>query len=320
MTATRPRVLVTCPPMLGLMNEFVPIFEAAGVEGVKASVTQTMSEEELMTQLPAFDGWIIGDDPATRRVFAAGHAGRLRAAVKWGVGVDNVDFAAAREFGIQVVNTPGVFGQEVADIAMGYVIGLARETFFIDRAIRQENAWPKPAGISLSGKTVGLIGFGDIGRQTAKRCLAADMRVIAYDPAYQPVASLPVETAGWPDRIEEADFLIFTCPLNDATRGMFNEKLLPRLKRGVRIVNVGRGPLITEVALLKGLRDGTVHSAALDVFEVEPLVPDSPLRAFPGCIFGSHNASNTVDAVRRVSKLAISLLLEQFSHQPSGTT
>lgn len=93
---------------------------------------------------------------------------------------------------------------------------------------------------------------------------------------------------------------------------MFSTRLLPALKRGVRVVNVGRGPVVEEHALLEGIRAGVVHSAALDVFEVEPLAPELPLRAFPRCIFGSHNASNTVDAVRRVSRLAIGLLFEKL--------
>jgi D-3-phosphoglycerate dehydrogenase / 2-oxoglutarate reductase len=307
------RVLVTCPPMLRLMDEFEPAFRKAGVEAVRAQVVQVLSEDELIAQVPQFDGWIIGDDPATRRVLAAGMGGKLKAAVKWGVGVDNVDFAAARELGLPIVNTPGVFGAEVADVAMGYVIGLARETYGIDRAVRLENGWPKPAGISLAGKTVGLIGFGDIGRHTARRLLASDMRVIVYDPAYSAVPSLAVETAQWPQRVEEADFLVFTCPLNAHTRGMFSADIVARLKPGVRVVNVGRGPVISEAALIDALRRNIVHSAALEVFEVEPLPADSPLRDFPRCIFGSHNASNTVDAVRRVSRLAIGLLFERLA-------
>lgn len=306
------KVLVTCPPMLGLMDEFDSAFASAGVEAKRADVVQVMSENELVRLLPDYDGWIIGDDPATRRVFEAGRQGRLKAAVKWGVGVDNVDFAAAGELGLSVVNTPGVFGREVADIAVGYVVGLARETFLIDRTVRLENGWPKPSGISLAGKTVGLVGFGDIGRQTARRLLAADMRVIAYDPAYRADPMIPVEVAQWPNRVSEADFIVFTCPLNQHTRGMFSKDLLASLKKGVRVVNVGRGPVVAEDALLEGLRSGHVHSAALDVFEHEPLPAQSPLRGFPRCIFGSHNASNTSDAVRRVSQLAIDLLFEQL--------
>lgn len=299
------KVLVTCPPMLGLIQEFMGDFEAKNLTGVPAAVTQVMSEEELCDVLPEYDGWIIGDDPATRHVFEAAKSGNLKAAVKWGVGVDNVDFKACEDLGIPITNTPGVFGREVADVAMTYVLGLARQTFEIDRGIRNDHTWEKPAGISLWNKTAALVGFGDIGRATAKRLLAHDLKVIAYDPYFKPHEGLDVETAPWPNRIEEADFLVFTCPLTPETQHMFNSELLPKLKPSVRVVNVARGPIIDETALLAGLQSGIVRSAGLDVFEVEPLAADNPLRNFNNTIFGSHNGSNTVDAVRNVSRLAI---------------
>ena len=300
-----PRVFVTCPPMLGLIEEFAADFAAKGLECVPGKVTQVKTVSELIAEVPLYDAWIIGDDPATRAVVEAGVKGKLRAAVKWGVGVDNVDFGAFRDFGVPVENTPGVFGGEVADVALTYALGLARETYRIDREIRLNNAWPKPAGISMAGRTVAVVGFGDIGRQTAKRILACGANVIAYDPMFRPADGVPVEQEVWPNRIGEADFVIFTCPLNAGTRHMFNDALLAKLKPGVRVVNVSRGPVIEERALLKGLESGIVHSAALDVFEVEPLAADSPLRRYDKCIFGSHNGSNSVDAVRRVSRLAI---------------
>jgi len=208
--------------MLGLIHEFQDAFREKGLECVPAKVTQVLSVEELKELTPQFDGWIIGDDPANRDVIEAAVKGKLRAAVKWGVGVDNVDFVAFKDHGIPVENTPGVFGGEVADVALTFTLGLARETYFIDREIRTKNGWPKPSGISISGRTVALVGFGDIGRHTARRLLACGAKVIAYDPAYAPVADLPVENAAWPERVGEADFLIFTCPLNAHTRGMFN--------------------------------------------------------------------------------------------------
>jgi len=299
------KVFVTCPPMLGLIEEFKDDFARHGLECVAATVSQVMTEEELIESLPLYDGWIIGDDPASRRVIEAGVAGKLKAAVKWGVGVDNVDFDVFRDCGVPVVNTPGVFGSEVADVALTYLLGLARQTYWIDRQIRMENAWPKPSGVSMTGKTVAIVGFGDIGRETARRVLACGCRVITYDPAFTAVSDLDVENAEWPKRIGEADFIIFTCPLNVATKGMFNHDLLGLLKRDIRVVNVSRGPVIRESALIEALESGLVHSAALDVFEVEPLPAVSRLRDFENCIFGSHNGSNTVDAVRRVSRLAI---------------
>lgn len=301
----KPTVFVTCPPMLGLIEEFADDFAAKGLACVPGKVTQVKSVADLIEEVPLHDGWIIGDDPANREVVAAGVKGKLKAAVKWGVGIDNVDFAAFKDFGVPVENTPGVFGGEVADVALTYALGLARETYRIDREIRLKNGWPKPAGISMSGRTVAVVGFGDIGRQTAKRILACGSTVIAYDPMFKPAQGIPVESATWPNRIGEADFIIFTCPLNAGTKHMFNDALLGILKKGVRVVNVSRGPVVDERALLKALDCGIVHSAALDVFETEPLGPDSPLRAYDRCIFGSHNGSNSVDAVRRVSRLAI---------------
>jgi len=302
------KVLVTCPPMLGLLQEFIPQAREQGFELVPAQVTQTLSEDELMVLLPGFDGWIIGDDPATRRVFEAGRAGRLKAAVKWGIGVDNVDFAACKDLGIPIINTPQMFGAEVADVALALLIGLARQLFTIDRGVRA-GQWPKPPGMSLAGKKVALVGFGDIGRALAKRLLACDMHVTAYDPGIAGDGGLSgVQRATWPERVEEADFLAFTCSLNAKNRHMLNAEVLARCKPGVQVVNVARGPLIDEAALVQALQTGHVQAAALDVFEIEPLPAASPLRAMPQNIYGSHNGSNTRDAVRRASHQAMAQL------------
>jgi D-3-phosphoglycerate dehydrogenase len=302
------KVLVTCPPMLGMIDEFIGPARERGIELVPAKVTQTLSEAELVELLPAYEGWIIGDDPATRRVFEAGKAGNLKAAVKWGIGVDNVDFAACKDLGIPIINTPNMFGGEVADVAVGYVIGLARQLFLIDRQIR-DGRWPKPAGMSLAGKRVALVGFGDIGRSVARRLAAFDMALVAYDPGVEGDGGIAgVERAAWPDRIGEADFIVFTCALNAHNRHMLDEAVLGQVKPGASIVNVARGPLIDEPALVRALQSSRVGAAALDVFETEPLRADSPLRDMPRCIFGSHNGSNTRDAVRRASHEAMDRL------------
>jgi D-3-phosphoglycerate dehydrogenase len=299
--------------MLGAIDEFRRAFADHATELVCPRVVQTLSVDELVKLVPDMDGWIAGDDPVNREVLAAGKRGRLRAVVKWGVGVDNVDFGAASDIGVPVKNTPGMFGNEVADVAVSYVTALARETFGIDRGVRR-GEWPKPRGISLAGRTVGLVGFGDIGRSVARRLLAAGMRVLAYDPAYRTHSELvSVESAPWPERIGEADFLVFTCALTKQNRHMLDATVFEHAKRGVRVVNVARGPLIDEAALAEALASGKVHSAALDVFEEEPLPAPSPLRAFDRCIFGSHNGSNTEDAVRRTSARAIELLYEMLA-------
>ena len=302
------RILVTCPPMLGMLDVFVAPALELGLELVPAEVTQTLSEAELIELLPQFEGWIIGDDPATQQVFEAGQRGSLKAAVKWGIGVDNVDFKACKALGIPITNTPGMFGGEVADVAVGYVIALARHTVEIDRGVRS-GGWPKPRGLSLAGRTAAVVGYGDIGRNTARRLLAADMQVIAYDP-YVDESSLgpDVSLAAWPERLAEADFVVVNCALTPSSHHLLNAEAFAAMKPGVRVVNVGRGPVIDEQALIAALASGQVHSAALDVFEQEPLPAESPLRSHPSCVFGSHNASNTLDGVERTSQKAIQLL------------
>jgi D-3-phosphoglycerate dehydrogenase len=303
------KVLITCPPMLCRIEEFRSIFTAKGIELITPNVVQVLSEEELINLVPEVDAWIIGDDPATRKVFEAGKAGNLKAAVKWGVGVDNVDFIACKDLDIPISNTPQMFGDEVADLAIGYLLGLARESYLIDREIRKGN-WIKPAGMSVTGKTVAVIGLGDIGRSTIKRLRGFGVIINAYDP-YTKLTSEEigvVKTYNFPNQIEDADFIILTCALTTSSKYMINKETISLMKNGIRIINVARGPLINEVDLVAALKTGKVKSVALDVFEVEPLLPNHPLRKFDQCIFGTHNGSNTTEGVTRATERAIELL------------
>jgi D-3-phosphoglycerate dehydrogenase len=303
------KVLVTCPPMLKAIDELRYLFEEKGIELITPNVVQVLTEEELIEILPGVDAWIIGDDPATERVFTAGKNGKLRAAVKWGVGVDNVDFVACEKLGIPIQNTPRMFGNEVADMAMAYFTGLARESYRVDREVREGN-WIKPPGMSTTEKTVALIGLGDIGLATARRLKGFDVKINAYDP----FTSLNAENAGvdqileFPEGLGEADFVIITCALTPSSHHLINQKSIELMKDGVKIINVSRGGLIDEPALIDALKSGKVSAAGLDVFEVEPLPKDSELRQFEQCIFGTHNGSNTKEAVIRASHRAIDIL------------
>jgi D-3-phosphoglycerate dehydrogenase len=202
-----------------------------------------------------------------------------------------------------------MFGTEVAELAVAYMIGLVRQTYFIDRQIRQGN-WAKPTGISLEGKCAAIIGLGDIGASTAKRLRAFGMKLHGYDPRSSlDITELFVdERLRFPDRIHEADFLILACSLNESTRHIINARTIELLKDGVYLVNVSRGPLVDEQSLVAALSSGKIAGAALDVFEQEPLPAGSPLRNFEQCIFSSHNGSNAVEAVLRASHRAMELL------------
>ena len=303
------KVLVTCPPMLRLIDEFKPEFAKKGIELILPNVVQTLSVDELLKLVPEVDGWIIGDDPANENVFVAGNNGKLRAAVKWGVGVDNVDFEACEKLGIPVSNTPMMFGEEVAGLAVHYLIGLARQSYQIDRGVRN-GEWPKPAGISLQGRTVALIGFGDIGKSAARMLHAFQLKINVYDPyATREQSDLErYKFLEFPNGLGEADFVVITCALTKSSKHMINKNTINLMSDNVRIINVSRGGIIEESALIEALSTGKVHSAALDVFENEPLPLASPLRNFEQCIFGTHNGSNTIDGVRRASKKAMELM------------
>lgn len=304
------KILVTCPPMLAAIDEFREFFKAHGAEVTSPEVTQTLTVDELLELVPQHQGWIIGDDPATREVFTKGREGKLRAAIKWGIGVDNVDLKACEDLAIPITNTPNMFGAEVADLALGYIIALARQTFEIDRGIRA-GGWPKPQGISLLGRTTAIIGYGDIGQHLAARLQVVGMNTIVYDPFVdEDLVPDYVSLTSWPDRLCEADFLVATCALTASSQKMVNAASLAAMKPGVRIVNVSRGGIIDEPALIDCLNSGKVFSAALDVFEQEPLPLASSLIQHPRCVLGSHNASNTADAVARTSKIAIAKLFE----------
>jgi len=295
--------------MLRGIKELKHFFEEKNIELILPEVVQTLSEEQLIELVPTVDGWIIGDDPATERVFKAGIDGKLKAAVKWGVGVDNVDFKACEKLGIPISNTPRMFGNEVADMAIAYFLGLARESYKVDREVRKGN-WIKPPGVSLTGKTVALVGLGDIGLATARRLKGFDVKVNAYDPFTKltPDEAHAEQILIFPDKIEKADFVILTCALTPSSFHLINEKSIAKMKDGVYIINVSRGGLVDEPALIAALESGKVRAAGLDVFEQEPLSADSPLRKFDQCIFGTHNGSNTKEAVVRASLRAIELI------------
>lgn len=303
------KVLITCPPMLRQIEKFRPLFAAKNLELVTPDVVQVLTEEELMALVPSVDAWIIGDDPATEAVFQAGKAGKLKVAVKWGVGVDNVDFAACEKLNIPISNTPKMFGGEVADLALAYTLGLARQSYFIDQETKKGN-WIKPTAISMAGKTVAVIGLGDIGLATIQRLKGFDVVINAYDPFSNILATdLNINAVlNFPEQIEQADFIILTCALTSSSKHMINKSTIALMKDNVRIINVARGPLINEADLISGLQSGKIASVALDVFEIEPLPLNSELRNHPQNIFGAHNGSNTFEGVERASYKAIDLL------------
>ncbi|MDQ3766570.1 MAG: dihydrofolate reductase [Actinomycetota bacterium] len=307
------RVLVSCRQMQSCFDEFRGTFVASGVDPYLPKLSgQQMTADELCSIIGEYHGVIAGDDHFTRSVLE--RAPVLRVISKWGVGLDAIDQHAARELGIAIVNTPNMFDEEVADVSIGYLIMLARKLHRIDAAMRT-GEWLKSEGRSLGGLTLGIVGLGGIGLATARRALAMTMSVVGSDPS--PVAtaaatSLGVNVLGFDEVMRVSDALVLNCPLTHETRGLLNARVLAQARPGLLIVNTARGPVIDEAALTAALLLGRVAGAALDVFEREPLAADSPLRSMDQVILGSHNASNTREAVLRTSALAVENLFRHL--------
>jgi D-3-phosphoglycerate dehydrogenase len=189
---------------------------------------------------------------------------------------------------------------------------LARQLHRIDASVRA-GGWFKHEGRSLAGKVLGIAGFGSIGQAVGTRGKGFGMRLVAHDVADTAGAvagDMDVEMLSRDELFQQSDFLVLCSPLTPETRHMVNERTLALMQPGSYLVNVGRGSLVEEIALVEALDSGQVAAAALDVFEEEPLPVSSGLRRFDQCVFGSHNASNTREGVLRASARAVENLLE----------
>jgi len=284
--------------------------ESAGYDVVAPPVPgQQFDEDQLIELLPGVVGVIAGDDPFTERVFD--NAPDLKVLAKWGIGMDAIDLPAAAAHGVDVMNTPGMFGNEVADCAMTYVLNLARHVVVIHE--RNNNGeWFKPEGMTLSGQTMGILGFGNIGQSLGRRALAFGMNVLAFDPApaaASVAAEMGVQMADLDTIARTSRFVVSTAPLTPETFHLVDAEFLSKMRADAYVVNVGRGPIVDEAALTQALDEGRIAGAGLDVFEVEPLPATSTLRHRDNVLLGSHNGSNTHEGVVRTSARAVENLL-----------
>lgn len=302
-------ILISCVQLQRTLADHRARLDERHAVLVVPPVRQQLTEAELLEIVPGVEGIVAGDDHLTRAVLEA--AGRLRIVSKWGVGTDAIDVAAAAELGIRVTNTPGMFGNEVADVVIGYLVLLARQLHRMDSRVRA-GEWAKPEGVSLAGRVLGIVGLGHIGQAVARRGLAMGMRVVGSEVdagTAGAAARLGVDVTSLESVLAESDVVSLNSPLTPETRHLLDATRLGGMKRGAWIINTARGGLIDEPALIGALRSGQIGAAALDVFEVEPLPPDSPLRELDQVILGSHNSSNTIEAGHRTSERAIDNLI-----------
>lgn len=280
-------------------------------DGLVVTAPGQMSRAETLAAIADADALIIRSATKVDAGLLAA-APRLRLIARAGVGVDNVDVVDATERGVVVMNTPEGNTIATAEHAFALMLALARHIPQAETSMRA-GKWDRKSfmGVELRGKTLGIIGFGRIGRALAKRALAFEMTVIAADP-YIPAdvaADLGVELVSLSDLYQRADFISLHSVITDETREMINRDTLAQMKRGVRIINAARGALVNEDALAEAIKSGQVAGAALDVYAQEPPEPNNPLLGLPGVVHTPHLAASTEDAQIAVAVEAARLIV-----------
>jgi len=273
------------------------ILKKAGFE----VIIQKYSPDELLNEIKNFDAIIVRSaTKVTREVIDAGN---LKCIARGGVGLDNIDVAYAKQKGIPVLNTPGASSISVAELAIAHMLGVSR---FLNRSnIEMRNGkWPKKdysKGIELTGKTLGILGLGAIGKETAKRAIGLGMKVIAYDP-YVSETDLNVKLVSKDELLESSDFISLHLPFIKEQGPTLAEPEFAKMKDGVIIINCARGGTIKESALLEALNSGKVARAGIDVFENEPPTEaQKELINHPNVSVTPHIGASTVEAQIRVS-------------------
>lgn len=301
-------------PDLGIESE---IIESAGHQLM--AWKERRSPAELRELVADADAVITQFASVNAEVIAA--MSKARVIVRYGIGVDNVDLAAARERGIPVCNVPDYCIDEVADHTLAFLLSVTRQV--VPNALHvRGGSWglatPLDSLKTLKNLTVGIVGFGRIGRKVAARLRPFRCRMLVFDPMVSAdvIRELGGEPASLSDLLQQSDAVTLHCPSTPETRSLLNSQSLQLTKPGTIIINLARGDLIEPQALTDALQSGHVAAAALDVFSPEPIPPGHPILSMPQVVLASHIASASVPAVRRLRETAAGLALAAVEGRP----
>lgn len=280
----------------GLSEAGLQLLRTAG----EVTANPKITPEELLAALPEYDALVVRSrTKVTAKVLAAG--AKLKVVGRAGVGVDNIDVAAAVAKGVTVVNSPLAASVAVAELTIGLMLSLARGIAAADASLKA-NKWEKSAfmGTELDGKTLGVLGIGRIGTETAKRAVALGMKVIAYDPLFKPeqIKERHAEPATFDEVLEKSDYVSLHLPLTADTKGLLGAAQFAKMKKGARLVCAARGGVVDEDALKAALDSGQLAGAALDVYAAEPPAADG-IATHPKVVATPHIGAQSHEAQTR---------------------
>jgi len=297
--------------MIPFVDRFKSVFDQYAIELMVPRVHERMEEEELLQYAGQFDGAICGDDRYTERVIAA-CAPRLKVISKWGTGIDSIDASACSRYEVKIGRTLNAFTLPVADTVLGYILSFARCQPWMDREMKS-GKWEKIAGTSLSECTLGVIGVGNIGKAVTRRAHAFGMKVygtdiIEIDPKF--ITDTGIEMTDLKSLLSNSDYVTINCDLNPSSHHLMNSDTFAQMKPNAVLINTARGPIVDEKALIDALQNSQIAGAALDVFEHEPLPPESPLLKMDNVMLAPHNSNSSPAAWEKVHWNTIRNLVE----------
>lgn len=276
--------------------------------GLTVDTRFDITPEELPGVLPAYDGMVVRSRTKVRQPLIE-VCPNLKVIVRGGVGLDTIDVEFARSRGVAVMNTPLASSDSVAELTIGYMFALARSIYQASSSMKAEK-WDKKSfeGDEIGGKTLGLIGIGNIGKAVASRATALGMKVIAYDPYVKSVEGIQL-VQSLDELLESAHYISLHLPKTKESAGMIGSEQFAKMKNGVRIINCARGGIVNEEALFEALSSGKVAGAALDVFAEEPPT-DWKLVKLPNVIASPHIGAATKEAQGRVGAEVADILIQ----------
>ncbi|MBQ6394967.1 MAG: phosphoglycerate dehydrogenase [Atopobiaceae bacterium] len=285
---------------------------AAGLEVDYNNTGKSYTKEQFMEKAKDAEGIILGVDDMSAPVLE--QLPKLRVIARYGVGVDNIDLDYCKEHGIHVGRSIGSNSLSVAEHALAMMFCDAKNLYTTIRGIKA-GGWDKPTGFELTGKTVGIVGFGAIGRHLARLCRGIGMNVMVYDVVEIPedlVVEQGLTVATLDEIIEQADFISIHVPLLDSTRDLIAAPEMKRMKKNVCIVNAARGGIVNEKDLYEALVSGEVRSAVFDTFSSEPPAPGEPLLELDNFLLTSHTGSRTVEADINTCRITTDIIMEHI--------
>ena len=282
----------------------------AGCEIIFPPKPGPLKAKEMTNALGGMDAVLASLDDFSGAVLSSPAAAQLKIIARWGVGYDRIDLDAATQNGIMVSYTPGLLDNAVADYTFALLLSLARRVYDGQFTVRRRK-WEISWGDDVSGKTLGVIGYGRIGQAVARRASGFNMRVLAHDPhpKVRPKRS-GIRFVSMNELLSRSDFVSLHASLTPQNRGLIGKAQLHKMKSSAYLINTARGALLDEAALARALREGRIAGAALDVFAIEPLPKGSLLHGAPNLLLSPHQASFSRDTSERVGLAAAQSIVD----------